>query len=140
METKDIIIIVVAVVAVVLIAVCLLFILKRKGNRSTEKDVLNASKDLIAANAQSIDVLLVLARGKDNTCKQLKALQDKLKYLTPSTNEKVKDIDEKIKDEIGDLKIELNKKREEEKDDKVESHLENILLKIAERSTFTDRL
>lgn len=140
MGVKEIIIIVVAAVAVILLAVCLFLVLRKKGGGKTQKDVLNESKDLIAANAQSVEVLLVLAEGKEETVKQLKSLQDKLRYLTPSTDEKVKAIDEKIKGELGDLKIELNKKKEEEKDDKASAHLENIRMKIAERSVLTDRL
>lgn len=140
METKDIIIIVAVVAVILVIALCLFLILKRKGNKGTEKEVLYASKDLIASNAQLVEVLLVLAKGKENTIKELKSIQDTLKYLSPSTNEKVKAIDEKIRDGLGDLKIELNKKKDEEKDDKVDACIENIRLKIAERSTFTDRL
>lgn len=140
METKYIIMIAAAAVVVLLIVLSLVLLLRKKGNSGTEKDILNASKDRIAANAQTIEVLLVLAKGKEDTIAELKAIQDKLKYLSPSTNEKVKEIDEKIKDELGDLKIELNKKKEEEKDDKAAAHLENLRLKIAERSTYTDRL
>ena len=140
MGKKEIIIVVAVVAAVVLVALCLILILKKKGRKGTEKDILNESKDLIAANAQAVEVLLILAEGKENTIGQLKLLQDKLKYLSPSTNEKVKAIDEKIKDELGDLKIELNKKKDESKDDKVAACLENVRIKIAERSAFTDRL
>lgn len=139
METKDIIIIVVAVVIALLVVLSLIILFKKRRGNETEKDILNESKALIAANAQMIEVLLVLAKGKEKTISELKSIQDKLKYLSPSTNEKVKIIDEKIKDELGDLKIELNKKKDE-MDDKVQTHLENIRLKIAERSTFTDRL
>lgn len=139
MDNKDIIIIV-AAVAAVLVILCLIFVIVTKKKKGTEKDILLASKDLIASNAQSIEVLLVLAKGKEKTTKELKALQDKLKYLSPSTNEKVKAIDEKIKDELGDIKIELNKKKDEEKDDKVMTHFETIYLKIAERSVLTDRI
>lgn len=134
------IIIVVAVVAVVLIALFVIIAFKKKGNKKTEKDVLNTSKDLIAANAQTIEVLVVLAEGDASIIKELRTVQDKLQYLSPSTNEKVKAIDEKINDELGDLKIELSKSKAEDRADKVQTHLKNINLKIAERSTFTDRL
>lgn len=140
MDNKTIIIIVVAAVAVLAVALCLLLILKKKKKGKTEKDIIYESKDLVSANAQTVEVLLVLAKGKEDTIKELKSIQDKLKYLSPSTNEKVKALDEKIKDVLGDLKIELSKKREEEKDDKVASLLEDIRVKIAERSTFTDGL
>lgn len=140
METKDIIIIAAAAAVALLIVVCLIVVFKKKGKHGTEKEMINESKDLIASNAQFIEVLLVLAKGKENMIRELKEIQDKLKYLTPSANEKVTAIDEKIKDELGDLKIELNKKKEEEKDDKALTHLENIRLKISERSVYTDRL
>ena len=132
--------ILVAAVILILVALFVLIAFKKKGGKKTEKEILNASKDLIAANTQTIEALLVLARGKENTIKELKAIQDKLRYLSPSTDERVKAIDEKIKGELGDLKIELSKKKEEEKDEKVSAHLENVRLKIAERSVFTDRL
>lgn len=141
MEPKEITIIaIVAVVAVLLVALCVFLIVKKKKGNKTEKEVVNDSKDLVAANAQTIEVLLVLADGKEDLCRELREMQDKLKYLTPSTDERVKQIDEKIRGELGDLKIELSKKKPEDKDDKAAAHLDNIRVKIAERSVLTDRL
>lgn len=137
---KIAIIIICSVVAVLVIALILVLLLRKKGGKNTEKDILLESKDIIGFNAQSVNALIVLAGSDPETEHALKMLQDKLRYLTPSTNEKVYAIDEKIKAELGDCKIELSKKRGESDADKLQTHLENIRLKIAERSMYTDRL
>ena len=135
----EIIAIICVAVAVVLLAILIFVFLHKKNKKGTESEQILENRQTVATNAQTVEILLVLAKGKENTVKELLKLQDELRYLTPSTDEKVKQIDEKIANELGDCKIELSKKHEENEDGKLAMHLENIRLKIAERSVLTDK-
>ena len=64
-------------------------------------------KTLLLA-AQEIDVLMVLDKSKLYE-EKLKSLKDALLYTSPWENQEVFEIDQKIKDKIGDLKLALNK-------------------------------
>ncbi len=107
--------------------------------KKTDRDLLLESRTAVSDNAQTIEVLLVLAKGKDALIKELQDLQEKLKYLSPSTEDKVKDIDKKIKNLLGDIKIELNKHREGDDVGKTMRILEEIQVNVAERSLYTNR-
>ena len=87
-------------------------------------------KTLLLA-AQEVDVLIVLDRKKLYE-DRLKELQDTLKYLSPRENQAVYEIDMKIRDKIGDLKLILNKDKDVE-DDNIDSIITNIFVMIKER-------
>ncbi len=115
-------------------------LLKKSGKgKKSERDLLLESRQLIGDNAQSVEVLLVLASGKEGMTKELKDLQEKLKYLSPSADERVKALDMKIKDALGDIKIELTKSKGSEDCGKADKFMQEIQVHIAERSVFTSR-
>lgn len=130
MDPKYIILICVAA-AVVLLLLLLLILIAKKRSVRTESELLSLSRELIASNASKVEVLLVLAEGDAELCEKLKKLQDELRYLSPSRNEKVKTVDEKISGVLGDLKIALNKKKEDG-----DKRIEEIRVLIAERSVY----
>lgn len=134
METY-IILIICAAVAVLAILLCICIVFRKKSGRSTEKDILIESKELISKNAQTIEVLKVLASGKQELVSTLNLLEDRLRYLTPSVNEKVVAIDRQINDCLGDFKIALNKNKE----DGYEGFVKNIKMLIADRSVLTEK-
>ena len=81
--------------------------------------------------AQSVDVLIAL--DKDELYKdRLLALQDSLLYLSPRENQEVFDIDQKIAEKIGDLKLILNKS-DNIKDESVDKIITTIFVMIKER-------
>ena len=82
-------------------------------------------------SAQEIDVLKVLDRNKFYES-MLNELKDALLYTSPRDNQEVFDIDLKIKDKIGDLKLVLNKE-DDVKDESVEMIIQNIFVMIKER-------
>ena len=61
------------------------------------------------------------------------------RYLTPSADDEVAVIDEKIKNALGDIKIELTKTRGEEGSGKADKYIEDINVLIAERGVHTER-
>ena len=82
-------------------------------------------------SAQEVDVLMVLDRHKLYG-QELKEMKDMLLYLSPRENQEVFEIDMKIRDKIGDLKLILNKEKDVE-DDNVENIIRNIFVMIKER-------
>ena len=87
-------------------------------------------KQLILA-AQEIDVLILLDKDKKFE-RQLNELKDELLYVSPRENKDVCELDRKIKDKIGDLKLVLNKydDLDEENVDKI---ISTIMVMIKER-------
>ena len=68
---------------------------KSRRRRSVDETVLE-SRDEVNENAHSVSVLIALAEGKPEMIEKLNRLYDKLLYLTPSAEEEVAVIDEKI--------------------------------------------
>ena len=58
--------------------------------------------------------MIVLADGNDRLCNKLVELKDEIRFLNPSKNPKVKQIDEKIANKLDDIKIEISKDKEAE--------------------------
>lgn len=119
--------------AVALIAVlAVVFFLTGRKRRGTDGDRNKEDRDLIAANAASVEALLVLAENNAELIAELKELQEKIKYLMPSVKDDVFELDKKITNLIGDLKIALTKTDGEE-DKKTENLIKQIKLTIADR-------
>lgn len=114
------------------------FVFIRRRRKSSDETVLE-SRDEVSENAHTVQVLKALAEGKPDMIAKLERLYDKLLYLTPSADEEVAVIDEKIKNALGDIKIELTKTRGEEGCGKAEKYLEDIKVLVAERSVHTER-
>ena len=137
LETYEIVIIVL-VLAVFVGVIIAAMLLKNKRKRGVDESVLE-SRDEVNENARTVQVLKVLAEGKPEVEQKLDGLYDKLLYLTPSAEEEVAVIDEKIKNALGDIKIELTKTRGDEGCGKAEKYIEDIKVMIAERAVYTQR-
>ena len=135
-DYEIVIIVVVAAVFVGVIIAALIFTHRRK--RSVDETVLE-SRDEVGENARTVQVLKALADGKPEMQEKLDRLYDKLLYLTPSAEDDVAVIDEKIKNALGDIKIELTKTRGEEGCGKADKYIEDINVLIAERGVHTER-
>ena len=107
-----------------------LFFKKKNSVKSAE------DKDLVSENERSVDALIILAeQAKDEEfVEQLKQLKEQIKYLIPSTEDKVRDYDKKIKNLLGDLRIALVK-GDSEITVKANNILTQIKLAIADRNT-----
>ena len=137
LDTPEIVIIaVVAAVFAGIIIAALIFTSKRK--RSVDETVLESRED-VSENAQTVRVLIALAEGKAETTEKLETLYDTLRYLTPSAEDEVAVIDDKIKRALGDIKIELTKTRGKEGDGKTQQYIDEIKVYVAERAVHTER-
>ena len=131
-----VIIVVVAAVFVGIIIAALIFTRRRK--RSVDETVLE-SRDEVSENAHTVQVLKALAEGKSEVIAALDELYDKLLYLTPSADDEVAVIDEKIKNALGDIKIELTKTQGKDDSGKTAQYRADIKVYIAERGVHTER-
>ena len=104
-------------------------------HRKKDSDKSLEDKELISENERSVDALVILAQqtGNDQFVVELKQLKEKIKYLIPSTDDKVRDYDKKIKNLIGDLRIALVK-GDSEVSVKANNLLTQIKLAIADRN------
>lgn len=98
-----------------------------------EADKVKEDRELISFNEKSIASLIVLAEGNDELIKELQKLQEKLKYLTPTSDSKISDFDKKIKNTLQDLKVVLIKTANSEQNQKINMMLSDIKLLIADR-------
>ncbi len=137
LEPVEIVIIVLVAAAFTGVILASFIFIRRRG-KSSDETVLE-SRDEVSENAHTVQVLKALAEGKPDMIAKLERLYDKLLYLTPSADEEVAVIDEKIKNALGDIKIELTKTRGEEGCGKAEKYLEDIKVLVAERSVHTER-
>ena len=90
-------------------------------------------RELINKNCETIDVLIALNRNEEMEA-ELKSVKETLKYLIPSTNNKVYDADQKMKNAIGDLKNALTKANDNEPNKKAEMLMRDLKVAIAERN------
>ena len=97
-------------------------------------DKVKEDRELVETNSKAIDALVVLAKDNVVIADELKALQEKLKYLIPSENSKVVDCDKTIKNKLGDLRIVLTKS-DGESTKKANDILTDIKLAVADRNT-----
>lgn len=98
-----------------------------------EADKTKDDRELIAANSSALEALFVLANGNEELVSELKNLQEKIKYLIPSSDSKINDYDKTIKNKIGDLRIALTK-ADGETSKKVEGLVTDIKLAVADRN------
>lgn len=97
---------------------------KKKPNKIVAEDM-----EFIERNANAVGILIALS-----DCAEFHALQEKIKYLKPSSNKKILDYEAKIKNALDDAKIEL--KREKHDQTKVISEtVKKVEYLIAERKT-----
>ncbi len=136
-ETYQIVIL--GVVAALILAVIIISAIFSRGRGSTGDEAVLDSREDVNENAAAVMVLRAIADSKPEMLAKLDKLYDRLKYLTPSADEKVAVIDEKIKNALGDLKIELTKTRGDKGSGKANKFISDINLLIAERSVYTDK-
>ncbi len=97
-------------------------------------DKVKEDEELVKRNSCSIDALIIIAEKNVEIVNDLKILQEKLKNLIPSSNSKVFDKDEEIKNKIGDLRIILIK-ADGEITKKAKEIITDINIAIADRKT-----
>ncbi len=117
----------------IVILVIVLFVALRKRSKGTVAEKTLDDRELIAENSKAVEALFVLAEDNASLVEELKALQEKLKYLMPSDDSKVTEYDKKIKNLIGDMRIALTKSDGEDSK-KTDAILTDLKLAVADRS------
>ena len=107
-----------------------MFFFKKRNKADKTKE----NSDLIRQNDKRIEELIVLA-GNNALIDELRGIQEKIRYLIPSADDKVAECDRKIKEQIEDLKIRMVKEENSEQIQKtVEHSIKQLNLLIAERN------
>lgn len=125
---------IIALAAVIAVAALVVVVLIFKRPKKTVADITIDNRELVGENAKAVEGLIVLAGDNEELVKELKEVQEQLKYLIPSEDRKVIDYDKKIKNIIGDLRIALTKSDGEESK-KTEELIKDIKLAVADRNT-----
>ena len=102
---------------------------KKKKNLAKKN---NEDRALIESNSLAINALMILSEDKEFN-KSLLKLQEEIKYLIPSTQDKIYSFDKKIQHLIEDLKIVLTKNGVPEL--KANNILKEIRVLIADRNS-----
>ena len=97
---------------------------KKKKEVKEEIDVYIEDRKTILLTSQEIDILIELDRNKVFKTALL-SVQEELKYLSPRDNVVVYEIDKKIRDKIGELRLLFNKLDGQDKD-----YIESLILEI----------
>ena len=107
-----------------------MFFKKRKMAANNKED-----RELIEFNSKSIGVLLALT--EDQALQEdLKKIQEELKFLIPSPEEKIFDFDKKIKAKIEDMKILFTKNSDGKMEAKISGAIRELKVLIAERNSY----
>ncbi len=133
MELWQIVVISVAAAVIVLVAVCAAALIKKFGKSNKNYDKRKDDRTLIEENGRDVASLLALAKGNDELQDELRRLQNKIGYLIPSEDGKIREYDLKIKELIEDLRIRLEKTEPNEPNKKVNARLADLKAAIAER-------
>lgn len=127
-------VIAVIVVAAVLVVGALLVLIVKKGKKSTPAEATANDRELISENERAMAALLVLCEGNEALTEEIKKVREQVKYLTPVDDPKVVEFEKKIKNQIEDMRIALNKDGCED-NIKAINALTQLRLLIADRNT-----
>ncbi len=96
----------------------------KKKKIEEEIDIYIEDRKTILLTSQEIDILIELDRNKIFKT-ELLSIQEELKYLSPRDNQVVYEIDKKIRDKIGELRLLFNRLDGQDKE-----YIESLVLEI----------
>ncbi|MBO7293206.1 MAG: hypothetical protein J6V07_04655 [Clostridia bacterium] len=101
--------------------------------KKTDAEKNTGDRELIAANAEAIKAMTALTSDGEVKA-ELTRLENDIRYLIPLTDERAMTADKKIRNLIGDLKIELVKDKSDEKAAaKLQAAIKELKIAVAER-------
>lgn len=95
-----------------------------------------ADRDLVETTADLVNVLIVQAGDDEALSKKLKDLQEKIRYMTPSTDDKIISYDKKIQNKITDFKVVMLKKSGDDRVKAVDDFIRDVLMLVEERNAY----
>ncbi len=133
MELWQVVAIAVSVSIGALIAICGIVLIRKFGKRNKNIDKRKDDRTLIDENTRAAAALVEYAKSYDALLDELCKIREKIKYLIPSEDGKIRDYDLKIKDLIEDLRINFEKTEPNEPNKKIDSLLIQLKTTISER-------
>jgi hypothetical protein len=120
--------------AALVIAIAIFVIINQK-KKKAPSDALFEDKALVAKCLAEVEVMQAKAEGMSaDVTKALKSLHEDIEYASPSKQPEVCDIDKKLADKLGDLKIALNKAVDSGDGAAVLKILSGVKVLVAERN------
>ena len=95
-----------------------------------------ADRDLVETTADLVNILIVQAGEDEELTKKQKDLQEKIRYMTPSTDEKIIGYDKKIQNKITDFKVVMLKKSGDDREKAVNEFIRDVLMIVEERNAY----
>ena len=108
---------------------------KKKVKVSDEN--IQQNKYAIEELAGSIDSI-VAGMENEEFIKRMRDIQEKIKYFNPTCDQRALDLDKKIADLIGDIKIEVVKNKEESAQEKIGGMITRIEMLVPDRNNFAN--
>lgn len=133
MELWKVVAISVSLAVGALIAICGLVLIRKFGKRNKNADKGKDDRTLIAENERDAAALVGYAKDNDALLDELRKIRERIKYLIPSEDGKIRDFDLKIKDLMEDLRIRFEKTEPNEPNKKIDSLLTQLKTTISER-------
>jgi hypothetical protein len=106
----------------------------KKNTKPAEKN--QEDRDLIETASGLVGTLIVQAEGDEELVEKLKNLQEKVKYMTPSTDAKILGYDKKIQNKITDFKVVMLKKTGTERVKAVDDFVRDVNMLVEERNAY----
>ena len=133
MELWQVVAIAVSVSVGALILICGIVLIRKFGKRNKNADKRKDDRTLIAENERDAAALVEYARSNDVLLDELCRIRERIKYLIPSEDGKIRDYDLKIKDLIEDLRICFEKTEPNEPNKKIDALLLQLKTAIGDR-------
>ena len=133
MELWQAVAIAVSVSVGALILICGIVLIRKFGKRNKNADKQKDDRTLIAENERDAAALVEYARNNDVLLDELCRIRERIKYLIPSEDGKIRDYDLKIKDLIEDLRIRFEKTEPNEPNKKIDALLLQLKTTIGDR-------
>ncbi len=133
MELWQVVAISVSVSVGALIVICGIVLIRKFGKRNKNADKKKDDRTLIAENERDAAALVEYAKNSDVLLDELRKIKERIKYLIPSEDGKIRDYDLKIKDLIEDLRICFEKTEPNEPNKKIDALLLQLKTTIGDR-------
>ena len=106
----------------------------KKKVKETDANI-QQNKYAIEEMAGSVDAI-VAGMQNDEFIRRMRDIQEKIKYFNPTCDKRALDLDKKIADLLGDIKIEVVKMKEESAQEKIGGMITRIEMLVPDRNNY----
>lgn len=108
-------------------------------SKKSTTDLMLQNKEDIKKMADELELILMKTSKNEEIQQSLKYAIDKVKYFNPSIEKVILDIDKRINNKIGDLKIEIVKAKNERDNEKFLKNVKELTIELIEKRDIKSR-